>query len=183
MKKDPTIIFISGFLLPNFIGQSSLMWNDKFWQDYNRVYLNSKIPTSDIMVSQEIEELVGITSSFSNVVLAGQSLGGWWAANVACHAKCKINKLVLWTPLADTQFFPMFNATALHFPRNKNPTIFGPNKTLTISANNDWIVPHFEHSYQLEKLFLSSKFILNGGHYYQDNHQQGLEVMKKFINQ
>jgi hypothetical protein len=178
-----TIIFISGFMVPKLIAKSSLVWDDGIWKDYHRIYLDGKTPTSDRMVSQELDKLCKFVNQFPNVTVAGQSLGAWWAANLACQIQSKIKKLVLWTPLCDARDYPFLNVTPRHDPSNKVPNSHnvGPSRTAVFAANDDWITPHREHGYSLSVRFKATDYSLNGGHYFQSNHKSGLLFMKDWI--
>ena len=170
-------------MVPKWLAKSKFVWNDSFWKDYQRIYLFSKIPTSDYMVEKELDELCSFVNLFPNVTLAGQSLGAWWGANLACHPESKISKLVLWTPLGHAHDYPIFNVTFQHHPINKTPNShnIGPHRTMVAYAQDDLIVPHERHAWGLMRQFSSTDYVLNGGHLLQSNHQAGLSFMKEWI--
>lgn len=178
-----TIIFLSGFMVPKFVSKTKFVWDDNLWKDYNRIYINSKVPSSDQMVENELLKLIKLINSYDNVTVAGQSLGAWWAANLACRPKSKINKLVMWTPLTDTSVYPIFNVSNLYYPpyltANKNN--IGLHKSIVFSANHDLIVPAKYHCLDLIKSFNAYNYVLNGGHLLQSNHKAGLNFMKDWI--
>lgn len=181
MKK--TIIFLSGFAVPNWLSKTKLVWNDKFWKDYDRVYIESKIPLSDNMVSRELDNLSKIINSYNKPIVVGQSLGGWWAANLACQANINIDKLVLWTPVCHAGYYPIFNVTERHSPMSKipNANLFGPHKVCITWGNMDWLVPPEFHAAPLKVLFDATTFGLNGGHWFQSNHDLALSYIKEWI--
>jgi len=181
MKK--TIIFISGWQVPDFIARSPLVWNETFWSDYNCIWISSKSPTSYSMISQELNRLEYLLNICPDAILAGHSLGGWWASNLALRTYTPISKLVLWTPLADTQPFPIFKAGDEHHPTYlpNNNNNYGPHKVLVFHAQKDRIVPPRSHALSLAKHFNAQTYQLNGGHFYQSNHQKGLQYMKDWI--
>lgn len=178
-----TIIFISGWAVPKLLAQSKYVWDDPFWNGYNRIYISSKTPTSDNMVQKELNELCSLVNSFPGVIVAGHSLGAWWAANLACHPQSKIKKLVFWTPLGNTSFYPIFNVTMLHHPMNKAPNVhnMGPANVLTVDAREDLIVQPYHHSIPLNRHFKSTMYSLNGGHFFQTNHKSGLRYMRDWL--
>lgn len=178
-----TIIFISGFMIPKFLAKSKFVWDDSLWKDYNRVYITSRIPLSDYMVREELINLSQLIGSYDNVTVAGQSLGAWWAANLACRPESKIKKLVMWTPLGDANAYPIFNVSRLYHPPylvpNKNSV--GPHRSIVFGGNNDFIVPPQHHCLDLIKFFDASSYSLSGGHFFQSNHKAGLNFMKDWI--
>lgn len=178
-----TIIFLSGWRLPEFVSKSSLFFNDSFWKGYNRVYYKSKSPISDQMVNQELSNLVELINNYKDTVVIGHSLGAWWAANLACHPQTKINKLALWTPLGNTKDFPIFNLTTIQEPINKITNIhnIGINKTFITYAKYDLIVPYKNHAIPLINKFNATSLSLNGGHTWQKDHNKGLLQLKQWI--
>jgi pimeloyl-ACP methyl ester carboxylesterase len=178
-----TIIFISGWAVPKFIAKSKYVWDQSHWSDYKCIWISSKTPTSDSMVEKELIRLQKLLELFPSATLAGQSLGAWWAANLALRPEVFINKLVLWTPLYDTSEYPIFNVSQRYYPKyiNRNENNVGPHKVLTFIANNDLIVPPPIHGINFSKKFLSTIYSLNGGHFYQSNHKTALAYMKDWI--
>ena len=178
-----TIIFINGFAVPIFLGKSRFVWDDKFWKGYNRIYLTSAVPISDTMVTCELNRLAKLTQQFDKPIVAGQSLGAWWAANLACHPKSNIDKMVLWTPLGDTQAYPIFRTSDTHHPVFKKPNSqnVGPHKALVAYGNKDLIVPAEYHATDFIRHFDAMTYELDGGHFYQSNHKRGLSFMKDWI--
>jgi predicted esterase len=178
-----TIIFLSGLAVPKMFAKSKYVWNDSLWEDYNRIYITSRIPTSDVMVEEELERLTHIVNRYPEPIVAGHSLGGWWASNLACCPKAEFAKLVLLTPLANANRSVLFNVTPYFHPCNRvpNPTIYGPHRVLVNTAKHDLIVPTAEHSDYLARHFNATKYELKGGHYYQTNHDAMLEFMKTWI--
>lgn len=175
---------MSGFAVPKFVAKSRFLWNEPMWPDYNKIWLSSKTPTSDMMVEKELDRLEYILGLYPNATLAGQSLGGWWLANLALRPNIAINKLVLWTPLCDCRDYPIFNVTERYNPAKQIPNgiNYGFRRVLVLGAKNDLIVPSAKHSWKLSDLFGSITYYLNGGHFYQNNHQSALTYMKEWIN-
>ncbi len=178
-----TIIFINGFAVPKFVGKSRFVWDDEFWEGYNRIYLTSAVPVSDVMVTAQLTKLNQFIKKFDKPIVAGQSLGAWWAANLACYPGSTIDKMVLWTPLGDAQRVPIFNVTRKHHPTWKEPNQHnvGPHKTLLLYGKRDWLVPPNLHSGDLAEHFKAMTYELNGGHFHQFNHKRGLSYMKDWI--
>lgn len=181
MKK--TIIFLSGFAVPISLAKTKFIWDDPFWKDYDRLYYTSKIPYSDKMVERELYNLSHLVSHFDNPIVAGQSLGAWWLANLACQDQCKINKAVLWTPLGDHRPFPIFNVSERFVPGNRpiNPYNYGKDKVLLSYSVYDLIVPYKKHTPNLIKMFNPNIYKLYGGHALQINHKDGLSFMKEWV--
>lgn len=180
---DRTIIFLSGLGVPKFLARSKFIWNDPLWQDYHRIYITTKIPISDKMVENELENLCKLVGSYPNVTIAGQSLGAWWGANLACYPGSDIKKLVMWTPLGDTSYYPIFNASRRHHPMNKQPNShnIGPHRAAVFAANYDCVVPIKKHAITLSKHFDAINYKLDGGHLFQNNHLPALHFMKDWI--
>lgn len=178
---NKTLIFLSGFAVPNWLSKSHFVWDDYFWKDYQRIYIPSKTPISDNMVSRELDNLSNIINKYNNPVVIGQSLGGWWAANLGCQPNVNINKLVLWTPVCHADYYPIFNITKRHNPLLKTNAIQGPHKVLISYAYNDWLVPYEQHALPLLNKFGGMIYRLNGGHWLQKNHKFGLSFMKEWI--
>lgn len=177
------IIFLSGLGVPKVLAKMPMIWNDTLWHNHKRIYLTSKIPTSDNMVKTHLKDLVKFINKFDDPVVVGQSLGAWWAANLACEPMCQMKKFVLCIPLADTNYYPIFNASPLFKPTNRtpNPQHYGPYKSLVVYASNDFIVPINQHAVPLERHFNALSYKLDGGHLIQSNHQKGLEFIKDWI--
>lgn len=175
------IIFISGWGVPGFLQRTPLVWDDKVWEDYGRIYLSSKTPTSDVMVKNNLQKLNKFVNSFEKPIVIGQSLGAWWAANLACQPDSKIDKLVLMTPLSSLSDYPFFNASPLYYPHNRVPYIKGPHKVLVGGAKEDLIAPVSWHASKLRWHFNATPYELNGGHYYQKDHKSFLEFTKEWI--
>lgn len=180
---NKTIIFISGWQVPKFIAKSQLVWNESFWPDYNKIWVSSKTPISNKMVERELDRLEYLINLFPGATLAGHSLGGWWASNLALRPNLIIKKLVLWTPLGDTEPFPIFKAGDHFHPAylQSHSSNYGPAKVLVFHAKKDRIVPPRSHALNLAKHFNAQTYQLNGGHFYQNNHQAGLQYMKDWI--
>jgi hypothetical protein len=178
-----TIIFLNGLCVPRALSKTRLIWNDPFWKGYNRIYLTSKIPTSDSMAEREIERLSELTRRFDKPIVAGQSLGAWWASHVACNPNSNIDKLVLWTPMGDHRPFPIFPVSSqLHTTyRAPNPQNYGFNKVLVMASQYDWIVPPNTHAHPLADHFDAVTYRLKGDHFFQTNHKDGLDYMKDWI--
>jgi predicted alpha/beta hydrolase family esterase len=176
-----TIIFVSGLGVPKILAKSKFVWNDPIWKEYNRVYYTSKIPTSDHMVENEISNLLYLISNYPNCYLAGHSLGAWWILNLL-YKNILVNKVILMTPLLDTKYFEIFNVTERYNPIYKPINLLhGSNKVLTLLSNNDYIVPAEQHSYPIANYLDSSKYILNGGHFFQSNHLDGLFFARNWL--
>lgn len=178
-----TIIFLSGFMVPKWLSKSDLVWSHSRWPNYRKIYISSKIPTTDSMVEGELRRLAYFTRLFPNVVVAGQSLGGWWAANLACEPTAQMKKVIFWTPLVDANSYPIFPVSRKHHPLNKLPNskFVGPHKSLVLYGNKDKIVPHQDHSNKLISHFDSVSYKLEGGHYLQSNHYEAISYMRDWI--
>lgn len=177
-----TIIFINGWAVPQLIGQSAWVWDREFWSDYKCVWLSSKTPMSDRMVTQELDRLERLLISYPGAVVAGHSLGGWWAANLALRPGVRIGKLVLWTPLGNANYYPIFNVTPRYHPSNQlTTTNYGPHRVLVYSAKNDLIVPPGAHANLLTRHFGAMDYQLEGDHFFQRNHKEALYYMKDWI--
>jgi predicted alpha/beta hydrolase family esterase len=176
-----TIIFISGWLIPHHIAKGKLLWNEPMWKDYHTIFLKAKTPYSDVMVASNLDRLESLLHRHPNAILAGHSLGGWWLSNLIIRPTVKINKLVLWTPLSNTQGYP-FNASSNYCPTNHLPNSqnVGSHKVLVFSAVNDLIVSS-RHSISLAHHFKAMTYQLDGGHFYQKNHQQALNYMADWM--
>jgi len=177
-----TIIFISGWKVPKWLAKSSFVWNANFWKEYNCIFLDSKTPESNHMIHEELDNLEGLVREHPDCAVVGQSLGGWWAANLALRHSVDIKKLILWTPVCDASAYPIFKAGRFYHPpyraTNHNS---GPQRVLTLPATDDLIVPSDAHGYELAKHFNSMTYTLYGGHVYQMNHKQALQYMKDWI--
>jgi predicted alpha/beta hydrolase family esterase len=178
-----TLVFLSGFAVPSFISKSSWFFEENFWENFNCVFYKSKTPTSDEMVTQEIENLNKLISPYQDVSVIGHSLGCWWASNLACHPSAKINKLALWTPLGIANKFFVFTSSNKSEPLFKltKPEIMGPDKSFVIYANKDLIVPHTEHALPLAHKFQAASLELDGGHIWQSDHKKGLLILKDWL--
>lgn len=173
-----TIIFLSGLGVPKILAKSKFLWNDSFWQENNRIYISSKIPTSDVMVEKELYRLSNIINSFDSPIIMSHSLGSWWAANLAC-TKANFNKLVMVTPLCDHSEYPIFNVSSYYNPCNRKPNDgFGAKNTLVYVAKYDLLVPPQSHGFLLAKHFNAQIHQLDGGHFYQTNHNEMLKTIK-----
>lgn len=180
MKKD--IIFISGFMVSEALAKTRFVWNDNIWKNYNRIYLSSKVPISDFMVREELNRLANIINQYPDAILAGHSLGGWWAANLLCYSNINVSKFVLWTPLSNVDPFPIFNVSPVYHPLYKAPNKnVGLQKSIIFYARNDLVVPYLEHAQHLQELFKCSSYPLSGGHFYQRDHANALLYMKDWI--
>jgi pimeloyl-ACP methyl ester carboxylesterase len=179
---NKTIIFISGWQVPKFIAKTKWVWDAEFWSDYKCIWISSKTPTSDGMVRRELDRLQSLLRRFPEAAVAGQSLGGWWASNLALRPDVKIRKMVLWTPLGNAEEYPIFNVTPRYHPLNQPLTnTYGPHRVLVYSAKDDLIVPPASHGNRLVQHFSAIGYPLKGGHLYQSNHQEALEYMKDWI--
>jgi hypothetical protein len=72
-----TIIFMSGIFVPKWLAKSKFIWDKSNWEDYHCIWLNSKIPYSDMMVAQELDKLENLILKYPDATLAGHSLGAW----------------------------------------------------------------------------------------------------------
>lgn len=176
------IIFLSGLCVPKFIAKSRFVWNEPLWSKYNTTFITSKIPISDNMVVSELNRLSGIINEFDNPIIAGHSLGAWWASNLACSKNISISKLILLTPLSNANYYPIFNVTPKFDPVNNIPYIHGPHRTLVISSEYDLIVPQATHSNRIANHFCAQTYQLNGGHFYQTDHDQMINYMQSWID-
>jgi pimeloyl-ACP methyl ester carboxylesterase len=181
---NKTIIFISGFGVPQVVAQSRFLWDKPFWSDYKCIWQSSRTPTSDGMVERELNRLQRLLGRYPDATLAGHSLGGWWAANLALRSNVTINKMVLWTPLCNAGVYPIFKVSARYHPLTQEIAgNFGRNHVLTFVAKDDVIVPPYSHGTKLSAHFLSGFFKLDGGHFYQANHKLALYYMKHWIEE
>jgi pimeloyl-ACP methyl ester carboxylesterase len=178
-----TIVFLSGFSVPSFVSKSSWFFEEPFWEGYNTIFYKSRTPTSDRMVVDEMDNLIELMSPYSDVSVVGHSLGGWWAANLACNSQSKISKVALWTPLGIASEFPIFPVSWRSEPGNKiaNSHNVGPDKVLLAYAVDDLIVPYKEHALPFRKQFDACTYALDGGHMWQTNHKDGLQVLKNWL--
>lgn len=178
----PTIIFISGWSIPNFIAKTKLIWDEKLWKNYNCIWVESIRPKGDLMIEQELRYLASLVKENPGCIVVGQSLGAWWASNLALQANLLIKKLVLWTPVCDVSAYPIFKASRKFHPAYQKVKFnHGPHRVLTISADRDLLVPADAHGNELSKLFLSMNYDLKGGHFIQSNHSAALQYMKDWI--
>ena len=177
-----TIIFLHGIFVPNWLGKSKFIWDQSRWKDYNCIWMESKIPYSDTMVERELDRLQKLIEQHPNAAIAGQSLGAWWAANLACR-DVDIRKMVLWTPLVNHEYYPIFNVTPRYNPCRQipNPHNTGPHKCLVVYGTEDLIVPHQQHAYQSIIDYRALPYRLEGGHLLQSNHDKALSYMKDWI--
>lgn len=180
-----TIIFLNGLGVLPPVSKTRWIWNDSFWSGYNKIYLTSKLPTSDYLVQKEVDRLSKFTQQFDKPIVAGQSLGAWWAAHIACNPNSNIAKMVLWTPMGDHRPYPIFPASAQAHPLSQtaNPNNTGFDKTIIFAAQYDWVVPVRTHANLLADHFDAKVYRLNGDHFYQTNHKAGLVYMKDWIEQ
>lgn len=177
-----TIIFINGWAVPKFIAKSAWIWDESFWSGYRRLWISSKTPTSDGMVQKELDRLQHLLSLFPGATLAGHSLGGWWASNLALRPGIQIRKLVLWTPLGNAGYYPIFNVTPrFHPPHQELIHNSGPHRVLVLYGKDDLIVPPNEHALHLARHFRAMEYKLSGGHFFQSNHRAALEYMKEWV--
>lgn len=176
-----TIVFLSGLGVPKWLAKTKFVWNQSIWKNYNCIFLSSKIPISDTIVEQELNYLTNIINLYPNIIVAGQSLGAWWIANLSYRVK--FNKLILWTPLGDINYYPIFNVSAKYNLLNYQSQHhnIGPQNTLLFKSTNDLIVPAEDHSYIFENQFNPMTYTLEGGHFFQSNHQAALNYMRDWI--
>ncbi len=170
--------------MPKFLTKSKLFLDEKHWQDYQCLWLDSKIPYSDGMVEKELDNLQRLMDKHPGAVLVGHSLGAWWSANLACRPSCFLHKLVLWTPLIWSHEYNVFNVSHRYNPCNQtpNPDNTGPHKVLVCYGTKDLIVPHYKHSALAIPHFNATSYSLEGGHLYQSNHKYALEYMKDWLD-
>jgi len=178
-----TIVFLSGFSMPAFVSKSSWFFEEPFWEEYNAIFYKSRTPTSDRMVLNEMDNLIELMAPYPDVCVVGHSLGGWWAANLACHPDSKMDKVALWTPLGTAGEFPIFPVSWKSEPGNKTPNAhnMGPDKVFLAYAKDDLIVPCESHALPFIEQFKTSTYALDGGHIWQTNHKEGLQVLKNWI--
>jgi len=183
----PTIIFLNGFHVPTWLSKTPFVWNDELWEKegYNRVYLSSKTPTSDLMVEKETTRLCEFVNQFERPIVMGQSLGAWWAAQLGTQPEFNCKQLVFWTPLLHLEEYPIiFKTSPRYHPTNRKPNISntGIHRSFTIMGDQDLIVPAHRHAFDLAKHFQSSTYHLHGGHFYQKNHKKGLLVIRDWLH-
>jgi pimeloyl-ACP methyl ester carboxylesterase len=134
------------------------------------------------MVQKELDKLEHLLKLYPNATIAGHSLGGWWASNLALRPEVQIKKMVLWTPLGNAEDYPIFNVSPRYHPPNQPITnTHGPHRVLVYSAKDDLIVPPPRHGWRLISHFNAMNYVLQGGHLYQSNHRAALEYMKDWI--
>lgn len=179
---NKTIVFISGWSVPNWLAKSKFVWDNSLWSKYNCIWIDSKSPTSDMMVHQELNKLEHLINQHPGCAVVGQSLGGWWASNLALRQHVSIKKLALWTPLCNANVYPIFKVSKKYHPPKQKPHLNqGPHRVLTLTAKKDLIVPPHSHGYELSKHFMSMNYDLDGGHIFQTNHKSALNYMKDWI--
>lgn len=176
------IIFISGLSVPNCLGKTKYVWNDKLWKNYNRCYLRSYIPVSDFAAYRKLNELSNLINSLENPILIGQSLGSWWAANLVNLNKVNIKKLILLTPLVSVKKIPFINVSVKLNPLRVKPNLSGPDKVLVCHGKYDMLCPTINNSYQLIKHFNAMEYAMNGGHFFQTDHEACLRFMQDWID-
>lgn len=182
MVNHNNVIFINGLSIPTYLSKTRYVWNDDLWKDYNRKYLSSPIAISNLDFQNKLESLIKIVNSVENPVVIGQSLGAWWAANLACTKEVKLNKLILMTPLVDARDVPFFNISKGINPLEKPPFIVGPDKVLVCFAKNDIICPPYTNAYNLLRHFNGIQYHLNGGHFFQKDHTSCLKFMQDWMD-
>lgn len=175
------IVFISGWGVPRLIAKSRFGWNDELWTDYSRIYLPSVAPKSDVMVRQHLGYLENLINSLNNPIVMGQSLGGWWAANLACQPNIKMDKVVLYTPFSDLHEYAFFNASPLYYPYNREAKVKGPHRVLICHAREDIFAGERIHTYRLMNTFNAVDYQLDGGHFKQKNRIPCLEFIKDWM--
>jgi hypothetical protein len=176
------IIFINGLSIPKILAKTKYVWDDKLWKNYNRAYLSSPVSISDLDAKNQLTELINIVNSVDSPIVIGQSLGAWWAANLACVKDINLNKLILFTPLADARLAPMCNVTKIMNPLEQPPYLTGPHKVLVCEAKYDMVCPIYEHSYPLIRHFNAMPYSLNGGHFFQKDHTACLSFIQDWID-
>jgi predicted alpha/beta hydrolase family esterase len=178
-----TIIFMSGIFVPKWLAKSKFIWDKSHWFDYKCLWLNSKIPYSDIMVEKELDYLERLVKKYPGAILAGHSLGAWWVANLICRETITVKKSIFLTPLVDTNGYPIFNVTSRYNPCKQIPNYnnIGLDKTLVVYGKEDLLVPQEDHSFDLINHFKSTPYRLEGGHFYQTNHHAALNYMKEWV--
>jgi len=176
-----TIVFLSGFAVPKILAKSKFVWDDKIWEDYNRVYYTSKTPTSDRMVEEELDNLAKLASKYPGAYFAGHSLGAWWLANLASMPNVDISKIVFMTPLVNMNNFPIFNVTESFNPLLRDKRIWGFDKVCVLLAHRDIIVNPDFHGNFLVNYLQANPYIMYGGHFYQSNHKAALEFVKVWL--
>lgn len=179
---NKSVIFISGWSVPQWLAKTRFVWDERLWSDYECLWLDSRTPSSDWMIKYELDRLQRLVEERPGCALVGQSLGGWWAANLALRFDVSIRKMALWTPVCDASAYPIFKASREYHPpfqfRTRN---HGPHRVLTLSAHEDLIVPPDAHGHELSKHFDSTTYKLKGGHIFQSNHKAALNYMKDWI--
>jgi predicted esterase len=175
-----TIIFMSGIFVPKWLAKSRFIWNKPHWQDYKCLWLDSRVPYSDIMVEKELDYLERLIKKYPGAILAGHSLGAWWAANLLCRETVSVKKTIFLTPLVNANEYPIFNVTPRYDPCKQIPNDdnIGLSRTLVVYGTQDLLVPQHRHSYSLISHFKAMSYSLDGGHFYQKNHQAALDYMK-----
>lgn len=179
---NKTVIFISGWAVPNWLAKSKFVWDESLWSRYHCIWIESQSPTSDSMVHHELNRLEYLIDTHPGCAVVGQSLGGWWAANLALRPHVALKKVALWTPLCDASAYPIFKVSRKYHPTKQRPYWNqGPHRVLTLTAKRDLIVPSDAHGYELSKHFMSMNYDLDGGHIFQRNHKTALNYMKDWI--
>jgi len=175
---------MSGIFVPKWLAKSKFIWDQSHWNDFHCIWLKSKIPYSDMMVGKELDKLENLIEKYPNAILAGHSLGAWWASNLICREGVSIKKTVLWTPLTNANHYPIFNVTPRYHPCNQPPnaTNIGSHKVLVAYAHDDFIVPQNDHAHNIIMHFQALPLVLTGGHFYQSNHKPALRFMKDWID-
>lgn len=169
MKKS--IFFLSPFLVTESLAKSKLYWNHSLWNDYNTVYIRSKLPKSDNMVQKELDRLHNLINLFPNVILIGNSLGAWWAGNLACQPST-IKAIVLIDPIINDQYNFLINATAKYSFMFKDPYIAGPTKAL-VCAN--------QSHHNVSKHFKAIPYLLDDAVFRSKNYKACLNFTKDWL--
>lgn len=178
-----TIIFLNGIGCPISLGKSPFVWHDSKWEGYNRIYQYSLVPTSDRMVEKELSRLSQLISKYDSPIVAGHSLGAWWATNLACRPSVHMDKLVLYSPMGTANTYPIFNVSNRYNPAHLTPNseVVGNHKSLLFYGNIDYIVPYKTHCVPLIEKFQPTTYVLKGGHFLQTNHSQSIDFMRQWI--
>lgn len=169
MKK--TIFFLSPFLITESVAKSKLYWNHSLWGEYNTVYIRSKLPKSDNMVKKELNRLNNLINLFPNVILIGNSLGAWWAGNLACQPS-NIKAVVLIDTIINDDYNVLINATQKYSIMHRIPYISGPTKILACATQSHSCV---------HRHFNAIPYLLDNGFFRAKNYESCLNFTKDWI--
>jgi hypothetical protein len=144
-SKKKTLIFLCPLLAPERVAKSKYYWNSSLWNDYSTIWIETKLPKSDVMVERHLNELTNFINLFQNTdpIMLGNSIGAWWIANLASR-KTNLKAAVMINPIADDYYDPLINATFKYSILSQKPSLQGPTKILVASSDkSSRVAKHF----------------------------------------